>query len=207
MAKITPADVLQMASEGELETVRLSVSICKIDEEQQIVTGEVYAPFIIDSHGDMMEPKDVEQLSHSFMAKMLNRHIDIMHNNKPADAIAVESFIAKDHDGYNEGAWVLSTKILDKALWADIKQGKYNGYSMEAMVKKVPALVVIDVLPQAFGYVEANAGHDHVFYVEVDDDGRVTGGQTSFDDGHSHTLSAGTATDKTDGHSHRYFLP
>lgn len=203
---MTLDELLAKAAESRT-TVQLRVTIKKIDNEKQIATGEVYAPLIIDSHGDMMLAEDVEILAHSFMAKSLNSRIDIMHNNRPALAVAVESFIAKGNSEFNEGAWVVSIKVHDDDLWDDIKTGKLNGYSMEAMVLKVPAIVELEITNQVFGFTEENDGHDHVYYVLVDDNGRVTGGKTSVDAGHQHEIGSGTATEDAEDHSHRYFLP
>lgn len=190
-----------------LELIRLSVRIRKLDEEKQIATGEVYAPFVIDSHGDMMEPEDVELIAHRFLANTLNDRIDIMHNNRPANAVAVESFISKGSEDFNEGAWVLSVKVNDDDVWEDIRVGKLSGYSLEAMVKKVPALVELEIQNHVFGVVEENDGHDHAFFVKVNDDGRVEGGQTSEDEDHDHAIGAGGSTETAEKHRHRYFLP
>jgi hypothetical protein len=88
-----------------------------------------------------------------------------------------------------------------------VKAGKLNGYSLEAWVTKYEMDVTYEFLPHHFGMVEDNDGHFHAFWVEVEDDGRVIGGFTSpGEDGHVHKISAGTATDTTNGHAHRYFL-
>ena len=100
---------------------------------------------------------------------------------------------------------------MDDAHWADIRAGKYNGFSIEAYVYKVEAEVEYDYLPIHYGFVEKNDGHDHAFYVEVDDIGRVIKGVTSADDGHSHEIKAGTATEFSNDpdnkpHAHRFFM-
>lgn len=189
------------------DKVVFHVKISKIDEDKQLVYGEVYAPHLIDTHGDMMLPDDVEIMAHKFMNDQLQYSVDVMHNNKVIEAIVVESFVAKGHPEYNEGAWVAVTKIHDDDIWLGIKAGIYNGYSIEAMVVKVPALVEIDVYTQVFGLSEENSGHTHAFFVEMDDEGDIIGGRTSDDEGHYHVIRYGTATEREDGHSHRYFLP
>lgn len=195
---------------GEPTLVRRSFVIKKVNDEKQIVTGEVYAPNVIDSHGDMMLPDDVEELCYKFLAQGLNDHIDIMHNNKPALATAVESFIARGMPEYNEGAWVMSVKIYDQDLWADVKAGKYSGYSMEVMIKAVPAVVEITVQRSIVAISEKNDGHDHAVYLMMNDDGRVIKGWTSWEgkgkNRHRHEIIAGTATEFALDHSHRFKL-
>jgi hypothetical protein len=176
--------------------------------EKQIVYGEVYAPDVVDSHGDAMNADEIEKLAHAFLAKSLNANIDIMHDNKPVKASVVESFVADGHNPlYAKGSWVLGTKIYDADLWEDIKKGVYNGYSMEVMVRKNPKTVEVNIQNHIFGFVEENDGHSHAFYVKMNDEGKVVGGGTSEDEGHSHEISLATATNKTNDHSHRFFLP
>lgn len=192
----------------ETTSVKAAVSIKKFDNDQQIVYGEVYAPYVLDSHGEMMLPEDVVLLAHRFLIDQKNHMIDIMHNNKIIKASVIESFIARKGDpDYTEGAWVLATKIFSEVAWADVKVGKLNGYSLEAMVYKYDAEVVYDMLPIHLGATEENDGHFHTFWLEVDDNGRVTGGTTSeADDGHTHKIACGTATELSNGHAHRFFL-
>lgn len=193
-------------------SLRAPFSIKKFDSDEQIVYGEVYAPYVIDSHGEMMLPEDVRKLAHRFLLEKKTDRIDIMHNNKAINASMVESYIAKANDpDYAEGAWVLAVKVYDENVWSDIKAGKLNGYSLEALVYKQDAEVIYDYLPFHYGFTEENDGHFHAFFVEVDKDGSVTGGYTSEEedgDGvlHSHDVLAGTATARSNKHAHRYFL-
>lgn len=185
------------------------VTIKSVNDDEHIVTGEVYAPYIIDSHGEMMLPEDVKLMAYRFLLSDKNKYIDVMHNNKPIKASVVESYIAKANDpDYTEGAWVMSVKILDNDIWAAVKSGKYNGYSFEALVYRYEAEVTYDYLPAHFGLTEENDGHFHAFYVEIDKNGRVTGGTTGpgGEDDHVHTIKFGTATEDSNDHAHRYFL-
>lgn len=183
--------------------------IKKLLNDERIVKGEVYAPFIIDSHAEMMLPEDVKLMAHRFLLSDKNKYIDVMHNNKPVKASVVESYIAGPHDpDYTEGAWVMGVKILDDDLWDDIKAGKYNGYSFEALVYKYEADVTYAYAPIHLGFTEENDGHFHPFYVEIDKNGRVTKGITGpgGEDDHVHEITAGTATEDSKDHAHRYFL-
>jgi len=214
-SKLIPKDrsfssVLKALLPGEAAPMmRAEVTVKAIDDEEQIVYGEVYAPYIIDSHGDMMLPNAVKQLAHRFLIQQKNHFIDLQHNNKIIKASIVESFIARASDPtYQEGSWVLGTQIFDDGIWGDVKAGKFNGYSLEAMVFKYSADVEYDYLPVHFGFTEENDGHFHSFYVEVDENGTVIGGSTGAGglDGHTHDVRHGTATEQTNGHRHRYFL-
>ena len=185
------------------------VRIAKTDEDKQIVFGEVYAPNILDAHGDMMLSDDIESMAHNFLREVnLTQKVDTNHDNVANGTYPVESFVARagDPDGYTEGAWVLGVKIADESVWDSIKKGELNGFSVEALVIKKQALATVNVLIDNFGETEEDSGHTHFFFVELDESGKVVKGRTSSTDGHFHTISRGTATDDTEEHSHRFFI-
>lgn len=184
------------------------VRIKKINQEKQIVYGEVYAPNVLDTYGDFMTAEDIEVMAHRFM-KLANLEdtIDTNHDENPNGSYPVESFIARDDDpDYTPGAWVLGVKIEDESIWGEIKKGNLNGYSFQALVRKLAVVVNIDMSPDVVGETEEADGHVHLFWVEFDDEGRVRRGRTSEDDGHSHEIKYGTATEKASGHAHRINL-
>lgn len=179
----------------------------KVHGEKQIVYGEVYAPEVVDSHGDAMSAGELEKLAHRFLLQGKTECIDTQHNNVKAAATAVESFIARPGDpDFTEGAWVLAVKVHDDTLWGEIKAGKYNGYSMEIYTYKEEVPVTVNVMSQMFGKTEDSNGHSHVYYVKLDNNGKVVGGHTSEDDGHTHEITCSSSTEDSAGHSHRYFL-
>jgi hypothetical protein len=213
LENLVPAKKLAKAlKQRRTSKLNAPLRITKVQGDQQIVTGEVYAPYVIDSHGEMMLPEDIVKLAHRTLLNSKHHSIDVMHDNKQIKASIVESYIAKANDpDYAEGAWVLSVKIMDDDVWAMVKAGKLNGYSLEAMVYKYEADVVYDYLGMHYGIVEENNGHFHSFIVKVDEEGRVIGGHTSDAEDengvvHSHRIAAGTATRASNKHSHRYFL-
>jgi len=191
------------------ESYLKTVSIKSLDLEKQIVSGEVYAPNEMDSHGEAMLAEDIELMAHAFIGKSdgVKKTIDVQHDNEVISAYPVESFIARKGDpDYSEGAWVLSVKIEDQEIWESVKSGELNGFSVEALVIKKNAIVTIETVIDNVGTTEESDGHTHLFFVELDENGRVVGGRTSETDGHSHEINKGTATEVSDGHSHRYFI-
>ena len=197
--------IIEPINKGESCT-RVSVRMTKADADRQLVYGEVYAPYVIDTQRDMMLPDDIEYMAHDFMANCRNNKIDVMHDNRLIEASVVESFIARNHPDFAESSWAMVTHIDDEHVWEAIKQGKFNGYSMEVYAFRCPAIVELDVQPHFFGTTEVNNGHDHAFYVMLDDFGKVTGGTTSVDFGHSHAIKRGTATEFSADHTHRFFI-
>lgn len=203
---------LTAKAQAALNTTRMSVvaRVRKLDGKQQIMYAEVYAPNVLDTHGEMMRKEDVELLAHRFMQLPdLAQSIDTNHDNVPNGSYPVESFIARDGDPeFTPGAWVLAVKVPDTEVWAAVERGDLNGYSFEAYVRKLPAIVVVSLQRDNVGETEEADGHKHLFYAVVDDEGRVVAGRTSTDNGHSHEVKKGTATEPggTGAHSHRFFI-
>lgn len=191
------------------EKTQHTIRIRKIDKMRQIVFGVVYEPNVLDTHGDMMLPEDIELMAHRFMADVkLRTSIDTMHDNIPNGSYPIESFIARDNDpDYPPGSWVLGLKVVDAKVWGAVMSGDLNGYSFEAYCTKKPVIVEIEYDAVDFGVTEENSGHDHFFWVKFDDSGVIVGGRTSAHaDGHWHQIKSGTATEKADGHAHRIAL-
>lgn len=187
------------------------IRILKTDGLKQIVFGEVYAPNRLDTHGMMMLAEDIETMAHRFLRDVvLTKSIDQMHDNKAVNAYPVESFIARknDPDGYTEGAWVVGVKIEDPVIWDKVLKGDYNGFSIEVYVTKAAVAAEIMTTPHVFGETEAEADHSHLFFAEINEEGRVIGGMTSkAADGHFHVIKRASATEDAGdvAHSHRYF--
>lgn len=184
------------------------VRIKKIDAEKRVVYGEVYAPDVLDTYGDFMSAEDIELMAHRFLQLYaLKNTIDTNHDESSNGSYPIESFIARTGDpDYTPGSWVLGTKIVDDVIWEQILKGELNGYSFQALVRKLAVVVEIEMTPDAIGVTEEADGHTHMFYVEFDGDGKVVRGITSTDDGHSHEIKKGTATEKSNGHAHRINL-
>lgn len=188
------------------------VRIQKRDVEKQIVYGVVYAPGEVDTHGETMFAPAIEDMCHNFMRLMATKAgevIDLEHDNVVVSAYPVECYIEPEEGkDWPKGSWIMAVKIEDPVVWSMVKDGTLNGFSFEAMVSKMNAVVEVDVEVDGWGRTAEAQGHDHVFFVEYDEDGRIIGGTTSLDMGHRHTIRAGTTTDKSIGpgipsHSHR----
>ena len=185
----------------------MDLSLKLAAEDQQMVWAEVYAPNIPDADGDIMTEQAIQQMAYKFMRERKTDRIDLHHNNKVVNAYVIESFIARKSDpDFIPGAWVIGMHIPDKPIWAMIRKGEINGYSMEALVTRRPSSMEIELPPVVTGMVaKADDGHDHEFFVSYDETGAFLGGTTSkADDGHSHSILRGTVTETVMGHNHRF---
>lgn len=177
----------------------------KADEELRLVYGEVYAPNRPDVDGEFMTAEDIRKMAHEFMRRMMQDQVDVQHNNKTNEAVIVESFLARAGDpDFIEDSWVVGCHIPDDATWEAVKSGDLNGFSVEALVIKEPMLVEVEIPETVTGTTSEVEDHTHTFAVKFGVEGSFLGGITSRDAGHSHTITAGTITDISKGHRHRF---
>jgi hypothetical protein len=201
LARSTPT---QKADEAE--------GLCRIkkaDDELQIVWSEVYVPMKVDTHGDFMRTDEIRKMAYNFMAQTRNHAIDVQHDQKEDrwDHVVIESFIAREGDPtFVEGAWVLGVHIPDKSIWKDVKEGKLNGFSLDAMVKKQTTTIEVEVDMEVAGQTSETDQHRHNFVVRFNEDGEFLGGSTDVVDGHQHVILKETATEEGAGHRHRFSI-
>ncbi len=185
--------------------MRASCHILKIDEEKHLVYGEVYAPDMPDTDGDFMDADGIEQMAHNFMRKMAQHNVDRDHDRQSTGSVVVESFIARKGDPeFLPGAWVVAVHIPDDQIWMDVKKGKFNGFSMDAMAKRETVEVEMEIPSEVWGKTQARDGHDHKFFIKFDDEGNYIGGRTDVIDGHYHRIRRSTITEEEQGHTHRF---
>lgn len=202
--------VKKLLSQAETPSlVHFDYEIKKIDRAQRLVTGQIYAPDCLDSHGHFMQAKELQKVAHEFMLDGLQNQIDVQHDNETIDACLVESWIARGHPGWEEGAWVGTTKINDDERWQDVLDGKINGYSFEILTYKKDVKVQIEFSSWHYGFTDPDPhdNHSHAYLVKMAGDGSVLKGWTSAaEDGHKHEIRRSNVTKKSDGHSHRIHL-
>lgn len=185
-----------------------TVSVLKKDSRQRIVFGEVYAPDRPDADAEFMTAETIQKMAYGFMKSLKLDRVDSMHNNVLVKgACVVESFIARKGDPeFIEGAWVIGVHVPGDADWDKIEKGEWNGFSIEAMVKKEQVNVQIEVPPVLTGKTlkADNSDHQHTFYVGYDSEGKFLGGKTDQVNGHIHLIKRGTMTEIASEHRHRF---
>jgi hypothetical protein len=180
--------------------------IKKIDGDEQIVFGEVYAPGFPDSQRDFASAETIKEMAYDFMRRGLLSKIDVGHSERESGSYVVESFIARPTDpDFIPGSWVLGVKIPDARLWKMVKSGELNGFSMGGVGERVKTQLVFEMPEQLEGRTDDCSGHSHGFVVRYDEAGNFLGGHTRpGPDGHVHRIIAGTVTEIAAGHSHRF---
>ena len=202
-------------SKTEVERVTRSVRIQKIDEDQRLVFGEVYAPFVPDTEGDFMTDVEIQKMAHGFMIGRKQKKVDEQHDNEETGAVIVESFISRegDPDFPIVGAWVVGAFIPNEEQWEKVKRGELNGFSMEALVTKRVRDVIVELEEEIrVTTLPGPDDHTHEATLNFDTNGNFLGGTTNVVDGHWHTVTRNTVTgpeinvdgSQSDGHRHRY---
>ena len=182
------------------------VSVKKLDQDEQIVFGEVYAPGFPDSQGDYMSAEEIRKMAYGFLRKGLTSNIDSDHSQVPNGSYVVESFIARDDDPtFIPGSWVLGVKVPDSAIWRRVKSGELNGFSLDGFGVRTDKPFVVDMPELLKGETTETEAHTHTFVVKFDRDGNFLGGMTNpAPDGHVHRIVRGTVTEPSMGHVHRF---
>lgn len=175
-------------------------------DDQHLIFGEVYSPMRPDAQGEYMTAGDIQKMAHEFIRSGKADRIDVMHGNKTVTgASVVESFVADEGDTrFLPGSWVIGMHVPDPALWSSIKKGEINGFSMEALVTRHDMEVDVEIPPVVTGLTSKQDDHQHKFFVTYDQKGQFKGGITDVVNGHSHAIVAGTHTQPSNGHNHRF---
>lgn len=179
-------------------------------EFERVVFAEVLVPNTYNVYSDFCSPEIVRLCAYEFARQGYG--LDVEHDQvdvRNDKYYVVESFIAREGDtDFIAGSWVVGVKIVDDDLWQDVLDNEINGFSFEADMFYTEGSR-LDLGERIItGYTEADPfdGHTHVYTVVIDGKNKVISGGTSMTDGHMHTITSHTITNKASGHSHRWQL-
>ena len=210
--RISVSGFLWENSDQKEESPGHFVKIQKTDKLNKVVKGVVYQALDIDTDGETMSVEDVQKAAWNFLAQRKEKNIDIQHDWQESGCMVVESYLTEKGDpNFPENSWVMAVKCTDD-VFQKVIDGELNGFSFGGYSEKFAQKVLLEVAKQAVGETYENLnkevipGHKHSFIVWYDNDGKIVKGHTDTVDGHQHTISYGTSTDKSVGHSHRIDL-
>lgn len=129
-----------------------SAKFAVTNEDKQIVSGVMMVADMpiyrrdneLGEYYVVFDRQTIEQIVHKFFKLDNISNVNMMHNASSIvkGAYLFESFIIdkakgmvtpQGFDELPDGSWFASYKIEDKKVWADIKEGKFNGFSVEGM--------------------------------------------------------------------------
>ena len=103
--------------------------------EERIIYGIVLEPDEVDSQGDTIPKEEIRKACHMFMEEFGNlglQHNEIVDGKKLK---LLENFIAPcDFEVAGQvvksGSWLMKERVVDDAMWADVKQDNLTGFSI-----------------------------------------------------------------------------
>lgn len=188
-------------------TVQSAAQIKKFDSARQMLWMEVYTPLVPDSQGDFMTAEEIEKTAYNFMRGMRQYNVDTEHNLQKNDTVVIESFIARKGDPeFNAGAWVVGMHVLSPQVWDKVEKGELNAVSMYGSGSRDDAIIELEIPDDGIvkGDTHGSDGHQHVFFLQFDQNGKMVKGETDEVAGHRHVIKGGTITEIAAGHRHRY---
>jgi DNA adenine methylase len=107
--------------------------LLKTDEERYVL-GIVLEPETVDAQKDIYSPAEVREAAHRFMEEYQN--VGLMHRDLVNGKVKIlESYLAPaafalDGTQVRKGTWLLAVRVLDDALWGQVKSGELTGFSI-----------------------------------------------------------------------------
>ena len=207
--RISVANVLWENADKKEEPAGQFVKITKTDKIHKIVKGIVYSALDVDTDQETMTVEDVQKACWNFLAQRKEKNIDIQHDWQESGCYVVESYMTEKNDpNFPENSWVMAVKCTDD-IFEKVVSGDLNGFSFGGYSQKFAQRVVLEVAKQIVGETYENLNkdvipaHNHQYILWYDNEGHIVKGHTDTVEGHVHTISYGTATDKAVSHSHR----
>lgn len=123
-----------------------------LEDEQRIITGPVMIPekrmLRIDEYGNeyyvYFSAETIKQAAYRWLQENMNHQFNLEHSKNTNKIDVIESWIINDSRndkaaslGFSlpKGTWMMSCKVNDEDLWRSIKEGEYNGFSVEGMFR------------------------------------------------------------------------
>jgi hypothetical protein len=129
----------------ETVATKLFIPIAKANTEEQTITGVVLQPEVVDAQGDIMAAEVIRKAAHRFLAQYNKAtKLGLMHKDFKPRFELVESYLAPmdfDLNGFKvkQGAWLMTVKVLDSAVWERVRRGELTGFSIggKARVQRI----------------------------------------------------------------------
>lgn len=128
--------------------------VCSDKEDERKVYGIVYAPDVVDAHGDYTDEESLEKAAHNYLVNY--RKMDTQHNLVDGAGDVVESYIAPvdfsiNGEDVKKGTWVLVSKASEE-VWDKIKKGEITAYSLYGTAEmEYERIGLLDLIGDFFG--------------------------------------------------------
>jgi Putative phage serine protease XkdF len=140
--------VEKSADDGAVE-VNFFIDITKSDADRQIVFGwanvskDKEGNLIVDSHGDTIEPEELENAAYNFTLNFNSEAMGEMHSGDSKGRL-IESFMVTPEKLEKMGlaknalpqAWWVGMHVEDKELFEKVKSGQYRAMSIQGVAQR-----------------------------------------------------------------------
>ncbi len=126
-----------------------NLTTVKLSKDKQVITGPImipnkliyrFEPSTNNEYYVWFKEETIVELSQMYMKEKLQYNTTIQHESDVDNVFLFESWIVENPEidkakelGYNvpKGTWMGSMKVNDSEVWAKIKSGEVNGFSIE----------------------------------------------------------------------------
>ena len=133
-----------LSFDKQKETVKFSVE----NEEQRIVMGVVMrADYLIYRRTESgyeyyitYSPDTIRLMARKYLKDGFQNNVDLQHDGNLIDGVEMEEIFIKDSENgispkgfedISDGSLFARFKVVNDDVWNEIKEGKYNGFSLE----------------------------------------------------------------------------
>jgi DNA adenine methylase len=110
------------------------------DGDERFVLGEVLVPEDVDAQKDIYSAAEVRKAAHLWMEEYGG--LGLQHSVRVDDRVKVlETYVAPadfelEGEKVKKGTWLMAVRILDDAIWADVKAGRLTGFSIGGSARR-----------------------------------------------------------------------
>jgi hypothetical protein len=125
----------------EVPVEEIYAPIFKRDAERRLVYSVIAESGMVDTQGDVMDARTIEDMAHNFMMRF--RSFDERHNWKQVEALPVESWVFKEDvtlfgQLIKAVSWVIGAKVFDDGIWQKVESGLYKAFSIGGKGVRTP---------------------------------------------------------------------
>jgi len=109
-------------------------------DDERYVLGVVLEPETVDAQGDIYSAAEIRQAAHRFMEEF--RGLGVQHKMRVNDQVRIlESYLAPQAfelagRTIHKGTWLLAVRVLADALWQQVKEGMFTGFSIGGSARR-----------------------------------------------------------------------
>lgn len=122
-----------------------------LDTAKQVIMGVALIPDQVIDRGEyevVMDAQAIEDVAIKFFKDQKSANVDLDHSGMLVDNVTLYQSIIKSADGFTtlnpafsdlpDGTWLLSYKVNDPAIWQQITDGYFTGFSIAGMLQQIP---------------------------------------------------------------------